>query len=154
MRQPMRNPELQLRGATADGLPMSGRERHGNRRAALWVACLVTLSSILSPSASASSPEAGERGRYRAECRKLTKQINHYEGTILPMAIERGNRPWENATNDHIERLWHRRADLCPAYGAERTLMAKAADEARRFNQFLAAAGRAAAQYFSGGLMP
>ena len=108
----------------------------------------------LAPTALASSPEAGERGRYRAECRRLTKQIDHYEGTVIPMAIERGNRSWEQATEAQIERLWHRRADLCPAYGAQRTAMAKAADEIRKFNKLIAAAGRAAATYFSGGMLP
>jgi hypothetical protein len=68
------------------------------------------------------------------------------------MARSRGNRGWEQATSDQVERLWHRRADLCPAYGAERSLMAKAADDARKFREMLAAAGRAAASYFSGGL--
>lgn len=79
-------------------------------------------------------------------------QIDHYEETVLPMAIERGNRAWEDATNAQIERLWHRRADLCPAYGAERTMMRKAADRMRRFNKFIAQAGRAAAAYFTGGM--
>ena len=41
------------------------------------------------------------------------------------MAIERGNRAWEDATNAQIERLWHRRADLCPEYGAQRTALAQ-----------------------------
>jgi len=100
----------------------------------------------------ASSPEAGAQGNYRAQCRRLTKQINHFEGTVLPRAIQQGNRGWEKNTSDHIERLWHRRADLCPAYGAERTLLRKAADDARKVKQFVVAAGRAAATYFSGGL--
>lgn len=94
---------------------------------------------------------ASETGRYRGECRRLTKQISHFEETVLPMAISRGNRAWERATNEQIERLWHRRADLCPEYGARRTFMAKAADETRRFNKFLAQAGRAAAAFFTGG---
>ena len=101
--------------------------------------------------AGASSPEAGDRGHYRGQCRRLTKQITHYEDSILPMAIERGNRAWEEATNAHIERLWHRRADLCPEYGAQRTMMRRAADNIRAFNKFVAAAGRAALTYFTGG---
>lgn len=104
------------------------------------------------PTVSASSPEAGNRGHYRGQCKRLTAQIDHYEHTILPMAIERGNRGWEAATNAQVERLWHRRADLCPEYGAERSMLRKAADGMRRFNKLVAAAGRAAAAYFSGGL--
>lgn len=113
---------------------------------------LLAAAAMLASPALASSPEAGERGRYRAECRRLTKQIDHYENTILPMAIERHNAGWEKATNDQVERLWHRRADLCPKYGAQRTMMAKAADQARKVNKFLVTAGRAAASYFSGGI--
>jgi hypothetical protein len=107
---------------------------------------------MLAPAALASSPQAGARGKYRGQCRQLTKQIEHYQGTILPLARARGNRAWEAATNDQVERLWHRRADLCPAYGAERKMLARAADQIRRFNQILAAAGRAAVTYFTGGM--
>ena len=123
---------------------------HGNWLVVLFVA----LSWTLATASLASSPEAGARGRYRGECRRLTKQIEHYQGTILPMAIERHNSGWEQATKEQVERLWQRRADLCPAYGAERTMMARAADRARRFNEFLVTAGRAAATFFSGGIVP
>jgi hypothetical protein len=120
-----------------------------------WLVVLfVALSWTLATTSLASSPEAGARGRYRGECRRLTKQIEHYEGTILPMAIGRRNAGWERSTNEQVERLWHRRADLCPAYGAERTMMARAADRARRFNQLLVTAGRAVATYFTGGALP
>jgi hypothetical protein len=101
--------------------------------------------------ASASSPEAAERGRYRGQCKRLTKQIDHFEVRILPRAIERGDRGWEDATNAQIERLWHRRADLCPEYGAERTAMRRTEDQIRRFNKLMAAAGRAALTWFTGG---
>jgi len=110
------------------------------------------LAITLVPVTLASSPEAGAKGKYRGQCRKLTVQIDHYEGTILPMAVNRGNRAWEKATNSQIERLWHRRADLCPAYGAERTMILRARDQMRKFNQLVAAAGRAAITYFTGGL--
>lgn len=113
---------------------------------------LVALTWSLAGIAVASSPEAGDKGNYRGECRRLTKQIEHYNGTILPMAIERGNRGWEASTMAQVDRLWNRRADLCPIYGAERSFLAKAADDARKFQQLVAAAGRAAAAYFTGGL--
>jgi hypothetical protein len=121
-------------------------------RRSFLIGIVVALTCAFATPVLASSPEAGAKGRYRAECRRLTKQIDHFKGTILPMARSRGNRGWEQATSDQVERLWHRRADLCPAYGAERSLMAKAADDARKFREMLAAAGRAAASYFSGGL--
>ncbi|HIK84792.1 MAG TPA: hypothetical protein EYG08_06725 [Myxococcales bacterium] len=100
----------------------------------------------------ATTPLAGEKGNYRGQCRKLTKQIDHFEASILPLAISRGNQAWEHATNEQINRLWNRRADLCPAYGAQRTMLAKAADRVRRFNKFMAQAGRLALAYFTGGL--
>jgi len=140
--------ELQLCAPRADGLFMTSRILRRCLTALVLVAATWTLAGV----AIASSPEAGAKGNYRGECRRLTKQINHFEGTILPMAIDRGNRGWENATNAQIERLWHRRADLCPKYGAQRTMLAKAADDARKFKKLLAAAGRAAATYFTGGL--
>lgn len=112
----------------------------------------LTLAILFALPAGATTPLAGERGNYRGQCRQLTKQINHYEYSILPLAIERGNRKWEKATNAQIERLWHRRADLCPAYGAERTMIAKAFDEMRRFNKMMNMAGRAALAFFTGGM--
>lgn len=134
---------------------MKARVSSKVRRPVAPVHVIVTLlvPVVLAASvASASSPEAGERGRYRGQCKRLTNQIEHFEGTILPMAISRGNRSWEDATNAQIERLWHRRADLCPEYGAERTMMLRAADRMRKFNKLVAAAGRAAITYFTGGI--
>ncbi|MEM9176594.1 MAG: hypothetical protein AAGC67_15325 [Myxococcota bacterium] len=121
--------------------------------ARLWLVGALVLALLGAPVALADGDRrlASESGRYRGECRRLTKQIDHFEGTVLPMAIARGNRGWEQATNAQIERLWHRRADLCPEYGAERTLMAKAADQTRRFNKMMASAGRAALAFFTGG---
>ena len=108
--------------------------------------------ALASASSALASPQAGARGNYRGQCRRLTLQIDHYEGTILPMAVSRGNRAWEAATSAQIERLWHRRADLCPAYGRQRTMMARAADQMRKFNELVKMAGRAAVTYFTGGL--
>jgi len=139
---------LQLARPRADVSPMTLQSAHRK----IFVILLVALTWTAAGTAMASSPEAGARGKYRAECRRLTKQINHYEGTILPMAIQRGNESWERATSDQVERLWHRRADLCPEYGAQRTMLAKAAEEAKKFQELLVMAGKAAATYFTGGL--
>lgn len=122
-------------------------------QARLWLAGTLIGVLLAAPIAAAEEERrlASESGRYRGECRRLTKQIMHFEETVLPMAIARGNRGWEQATNDQVERLWNRRADLCPEYGAERTLLQKAADRTRRFNKFMASAGRAALAFFTGG---
>jgi len=119
---------------------------------AVLLTASVALTAAPSALAGGSSPAAGASGNYRGQCKRLTRQIDHYEGTILPMAIQRGNRAWEQATNQQIERLWHRRADLCPAYGAERSFLRRMKERQRRFNQTLAAAARAAATWFSGGV--
>jgi hypothetical protein len=117
-----------------------------------FIVFLVALMTIVATTSTASSPEAGAKGRYRAECRRLTKQINHYEGTVMPMAMQRGNAAWARATDQQVSRLWHRRADLCPKYGAERTMLARAADTRRKIKQVLMAAARATAAFFTGGL--
>jgi len=115
---------------------------------------LVGLTWSLAGAALASSQDAANRGHYRGECRRLTRQIDHYEGTVLPMAAARGNDAWERATEAQIDRLWNRRADLCPQFRAQRTLLAKAAEDARKFKDLVVTAGKAAATYFSGGLVP
>jgi hypothetical protein len=129
---------------------MKFRLQNQRFRSGILVGLVMALA--LAAPASATSPRASLHGNYRGQCRQLTKQINHFEGTILPLAISRGNRLWERATNAQVERLWHRRADLCPAYGAERTLLAKARDQMRRFNKMVDLAGRAALAFFTGGL--
>jgi hypothetical protein len=119
----------------------------------LLVAAVATA-SVLGTAPVAADPDAAVHGNYRGQCRRLTRQIEHYEERILPLAIERGNRAWERATNDQIDVLWHRRADLCPAYGAERSWLRRLDDRRRRFAKFLAQAGRATAAFFTGGVAP
>jgi len=143
---------LQIRAPDADAIPMIvGRFNRARRLRLGILAAWLVLEAGAAGLAGAASPEAGARGNYRGQCRRLTKQINHYEKVVLPQAYARGNQAWANSTTRHIERLWHRRADLCPEYGAERTFLRRLADRTRRFNRFLARAGRAAATFFSGG---
>jgi hypothetical protein len=123
-------------------------------RASFRSLILASLVGLWAGTAAAYDPDASVHGRYRGQCRRLTKQIDYYEETILPMAIDRRNLAWEDATNDQIKRLWHKRADLCPQYGKERARLQKALDRIRAFTKMLAQAGRAAAQYFSGGALP
>lgn len=53
--------------------------------------------------------------RHQAECRKLTRQIAHFEG-VASMAAERGDEMWFDGTVNHIRRLGDRRVRLCPEY--------------------------------------
>ena len=123
-------------------------------RASFRSLILASLLCVFGGTAAAYDQDASVHGHYRGQCRRLTKQIHYFEKTILPMAIERRNLAWEDATNDQLNRLWHKRADLCPKYGKERARVLKALDKIREFNKMLARAGRAAAQYFTGGALP
>lgn len=132
--------------------------RPGHTRAAtrslIQALLAVVCVGAFAGAASAYDQDASVHGNYRGQCRRLTKQLAYYEKTILPMAIDRGNVAWERATYDQIERLWHKRADLCPKYGKDRAKLQKALDRIRAFNQMLARAGRAAARYFTAGAVP
>ncbi|MBY0399753.1 hypothetical protein K2X89_05625 [Myxococcota bacterium] len=120
------------------------------------IRCLILALFVLlvAGSASAYDPDASVHGNYRGQCRRLTKQLAYYEKTILPMAIQRRNLAWENATNAQIKRIWNKRADLCPKYGKERARLQRIADRIRAFNKMVARAGRAAARYFTAGATP
>lgn len=123
-------------------------------RASVRSLILASIACLWAGTGAAYDQDASVHGNYRGQCRRLTKQIDYYNEQILPIAIERGNLAWENATNDQIKRLWHKRADLCPKYGRDRTRMRRALDRIREVNRILAQAGRAAAQYFTGGALP
>jgi hypothetical protein len=128
--------------------------RPGCSSASIRSLILALVAGFWAGGALAYDPDASVHGNYRGQCRRLTKQIEYYEDKILPLAIQRGNVAWEDATNDHIKRLWNKRADLCPKYGRERARLLRALDRIRQFNRMVARAGRAAARYFSGGMMP
>ncbi|MEZ4334549.1 MAG: hypothetical protein R3F35_22570 [Myxococcota bacterium] len=134
---------------------MSSRPRTVSGRSSglrCWVAAALVVA--WAGSAAATDPDASVHGRYRGQCRRLTKQIDYNQKTILPLAIARGNVAWENATHAQIKRLWNQRADLCPAYGRERARLLRALDRIRAFNAALARAGRAVARYFTAGAAP
>lgn len=123
-------------------------------RASIRSLVLASLTCLLAGTSAAYDQDASVHGNYRGQCRRLTKQIDYYKRQVLPMAIERRNPAWEDATNDQIKRLWHKRADLCPKYGRDRTRLQRALDRLRKAKEVIARAGRAAAQYFSGGALP
>ena len=65
-----------------------------------------------------------DAGRYLwRSTHQQTKQINHYENTVLVMAKARGDRYWEASTNNHLDRLKNRRADRCPDYRRQRSML-------------------------------
>jgi hypothetical protein len=97
------------------------------------VAVLVLLAAIVSP---ASAPAA-----LRPECRRLTRQIEHYEG-VAKMARERGNALWERETRRHVAELRARRIERCPQFAPKPSPWARA-------KAFLGKAASAAAKYFA-----
>jgi len=66
----------------------------------------------------------------RGECRRMTKQINHYENVVLKRAQDRGDKMWEESMYAHLDRLKNRRADRCPEYREQRKVLAAMARQA------------------------
>ena len=84
----------------------------------------------------------------RGDCRRMTKQINHYENVVLKQARARGDKLWEASMSAHLDKLKNRRADRCPNYGAQRSAARRAAAEMRAL---MSMAAKGAAKYFTGG---
>jgi hypothetical protein len=61
------------------------------------------------------APGAAQQGHYNAHCRKLTRQIGHFQD-VADTARSRDNEMWLSSTVGHIERLRDRRSRLCPEY--------------------------------------
>jgi len=67
----------------------------------------LVLAGLLASSAQASLNHS--------ECRRLTRQIDHYGG-VAEMAANRGDKLWLEGTLAHIQRLSDRRIRLCPEF--------------------------------------
>jgi hypothetical protein len=83
-------------------------------------------------------------------CRRMTRQIAHFEGTVLPMAKGRGNALWADSTNAHIDRLKNHRADVCPEWGKQRKALIKAKKEWDQMKAYAKIAAKYALKYFTG----
>jgi len=84
-------------------------------------------------------------GSNTGRCRKLTRQIEQFEGT-LALATQRDDDLWAGATQEHIARLAERRASLCPEYRPRN----KAAELVKTVRTWTRAAAKAAYRYFTG----
>lgn len=120
-------------------------------RAAVWVA---VVGLLMAGGASAYSQNASTHGRYRGQCKRLSKQIRFYEKQMLPLAIESKNLAWEDSIHAQITRISNKRADLCPEWGRERARLLKALDQLRTMQKALARAARIAARAFTAGVGP
>ncbi len=96
------------------------------------------------------APGPAQAGKYFKDCRRMTRQIDRYEG-VVQMAQDRDNEMWAEATKRHIERLMERRADLCPQFAAEVDMKKRAVKAAEDTQKLMKAAAKIAARYFSGG---
>ncbi len=77
-------------------------------------------------------------------CRKLTRQIEHYQG-VVQLAQQREDDLWEQTMQQHVDRLVIRRAARCPDYEVD--------DETwDRIKEFLYLGGKIAIKYFTFGL--
>ena len=63
----------------------------------------------------APAPALAKGGNYNGQCRRITRQIDHYKD-VVDMAEERGNDRWEQHTLAQIQRLSERRVRLCPEF--------------------------------------
>lgn len=104
---------------------------------------------VMAPVASFAEPVRGKGNR--GDCRRMTKQIDHYENVVLAMAKQRGNKSWEASMEAHLSILKNRRADRCPEYAQQRRLLVRAREQAAQMRRMVSMAGRAAAKYFTGG---
>lgn len=91
-----------------------------------------------------------QAGKYFKDCRRMTRQIDRYEG-VVEMAEDRDNELWAEATKRHIERLMERRAELCPQFAEEVNMKKRAVKAAEDTQKLMKAAAKIAARYFSGG---
>lgn len=88
-----------------------------------------------------------DRGIY-FDCRKLNKQISHFEG-VAEMASDRGDDLWYDSTQQHIRRLEDRRLATCPRYEPPNAM--------QRFmkasSKWIKRAGKVAKRWFTAGAL-
>jgi len=112
---------------------------------------ILILALVCAPVAAFAEP-VRSRGN-RGDCRRMTKQIDHYENVVLAMAKERGDKAWQASMEAHLSKLKNRRADRCPEYNEQRNMLIRAREQAREMQRMVKMAGKAALKYFTGGWM-
>ena len=95
-------------------------------------------------------PSPAHAARNTGECRRITRQIDHFED-VGRMAEARGDDLWEASTRRHIGRLEVRRASMCPEYADQLRSRSRVAKAARKTKEFLKTAGKLALRYFTFG---
>jgi len=116
------------------------------RTTAAWLGAAAALAIALAPA-------AADAARVTSECKRLTRQILHFDG-VVERARERDDELWEAETRRHIGRLAERRARLCPEYAEAREKEESRARTARNTARFFKAAGEVALRFFTLGAFP
>jgi hypothetical protein len=83
-----------------------------------------------------------------ADCGRLMRQINHYEG-MIERAENRGNEMWAENTQRHVDLLEDRLASRCPSYSARDEQQ----EAARQLALLLKVAAAAAVKFFTLGAL-
>ena len=96
------------------------------------------------------APGAAWAARNTGECRRITRQIDHFED-VGRMAEERGDQLWEDSTRRHIGRIEVRRPGLCPEFAKQLRSRSRAARAARQTKEFLKMAAKVAMRFFTFG---
>jgi len=110
-------------------------------RAALAAWLLVGAAPAL-----AATPQPG--GAHPAECARLKRQIDHFEG-MVERAEQQGSEVWATRTQQHVDLLRETQSQRCPDDAQD-----NAAKEAFiAFMNLLKVAGQAALSYFTFGAM-
>jgi hypothetical protein len=120
------------------------------RRHAIIVVCLAVLIGLLTPSLAYAKATPGYTNK--AACRRMTKQITHFESHVLSLAKARGNQLWENSTQAHVDRLKEKRADRCPEWAKQRSALQRAKAQAEQMAKMVQLGAKMAMTYFTGGL--
>ena len=111
--------------------------------------CLLLIVLMLWPATTFASGQV--RAGASADCRRMTRQIERYEGVVMVRAKARGDKLWENSMHAQVDRLKNRRADRCPEYRKQRSALRRVADDAAKFRKLMSMAAKGTAKYFSGG---
>ena len=79
-----------------------------------------------------------------ADCSRLMRQINHFEG-MIERAEDQGNEMWAEKTQRHVDLLDDRLASRCPSYSARDEQQ----EAARQLAVLLKVAASAAVKFFT-----
>ena len=122
------------------------------KRDGLLEGAIALLIAIFVAGGFAAATSAGDVAPIHRTCKRIDKQIRHYED-VSEMALERRDWRWYDANQSHVQRLTDRRVKICPEQVAEerREYFRRGAEAAR---ELVKLASNAAIRYFTAGGLP